>query len=73
MAKGHRLVADVWALFEQTCEETALKELLCSLKMSTTLTLPPTPTKEEPMEGEAATAPVKILELPIYVNLGWQV
>ena len=77
VAKGHQMVAEGWALFEQTCEETApgeLRQLLRSLKMSTTPTPPPTPTKDKPMEGTSgeapAPAPVKILESPIYVNLG---
>ena len=77
VTKGHKLVVDGWALFEQTCKETApdkLRQLLHSLKMFTTPTPPPTPTKDEPMEGTSAEAPapapVKILESPIYVNLG---
>ena len=69
------MVADGWALFEQTCEETApgeLRQLLRSLKMTTTPTPPATPTKDEQMEDTSAEAPApaKILESPIYVNLG---
>ena len=54
------MVAEGWALFEQMCEETApgeLRQLLRSLKMSTTPTPPPTPTKDEPMEGTSEEAP----------------
>ena len=78
VAKGHKLVADGWALFQKMGEETALGELqqlLCSLKISTTpLTTPTTLTKlkkekeEEQMEEEPGTS--KIVEIPIYIKLG---
>ena len=69
------MVSDGWVLFEKTAEETApgeLRQLLRSLKMSTTpLATPITPTKvkqeEEAMEQEPGTS--KIVETPIYVKL----
>ena len=75
VAKGHKMVSDGWALFEKTAEETVpgeLRQLLQSLKMSTTpLATPTTPTKvkqeEEAMEQEPGTS--KIVETPIYVKL----
>ena len=77
VAKGHKMVSDGWVLFEKTAEETApgeLRQLLRSLKMSTTPpATPTTPTKvkkeeeEEEMEQEPGTS--KIVETPIYVKL----
>ena len=55
MAKGHKMVYEGWALFEKTAEETApgeLRQLLRSLKMTTTPPLTPTKMKEEKEEGE---------------------
>ena len=80
-SQGHRMVSDGWVLFEKTAEETApgeLRQLLRSLKMSTTPpATPTTPTKvkkeeeeeekEEEMEQEPGTS--KIVETPIYVKL----
>ena len=77
MAKGHKMVYEGWAFFEKTAEEMApgeLRQLLCSLKMTTTP--PPTPTKmkEEKEEGEEQMedepGPSKIVEKLIYVKLG---
>ena len=74
------MVSDGWVLFEKTAEETApgeLRQLLRSLKMSTTPpATPTTPTKvkkeeeeeeEEEMEQEPGMS--KIVETPIYVKL----
>ena len=71
------MVSDGWVLFEKMAEETApgeLRQLLQSLKMSTTPpATPTTPTKvkkeeeEEEMEQEPGTS--KIVETPIYVKL----
>ena len=68
VAKSHKMVYEGWALFEKTAEETApeLRQLLRSLKMTTTP--PPTPTKmkEEKEEGEEQMedepGPSKIVE-----------
>ena len=69
------MVSDGWVLFEKTAEETApgeLRQLLRSLKMSTTPpATPTTPMKvkkeEKEMEQEPGTS--KIVETPIYVKL----
>ena len=71
------MVSDGWVLFEITAEETApgeLRQLLRSLKMSTTpMATPTTPMKvkkeeeEEEMEQEPGMS--KIVETPIYVKL----
>ena len=70
------MISDCWVLFEKTAEETApgeLRQLLWSLKMSTTPpATPTTPTKvkkeeEEEMEQEPGMS--KIVETPIYVKL----
>ena len=69
------MVSDGWVLFEKMAEETApgeLRQLLRSLKMSTTpRATPTTPMKvkqeEEAMEQEPGTS--KIVETPIYVKL----
>ena len=57
VAKGHKMVSDGWVLFEKTAEETALgelRQLLQSLKMSTTPpATPTTPTKVKQEEEEA--------------------
>ena len=77
VAKGHKMVDEGWALFEKTAEEMApgeLRQLLRSLKMTTTP--PPTPMKmkEEKEEGEEQmedeSGPSKIAEKLIYVKLG---
>ena len=79
VAKGHKMVSDGWVLFEKMAEETApgeLRQLLRSLKMSTTPpATPTTPTKvkkeeeeeEEEMEQEPGMS--KIVETPVYVKL----
>ena len=70
------MVSDGWVLFEKMAEETGpgeLRQLLRSLKMSTTP--PATPTtrtkvkqeEEEAMEQETGTS--KIVETPIFVKL----
>ena len=55
VSRGHKLVADGWAVFEQACEEAGpgeLPQLLRSLKGAVTPMGPPatptTPVKEEP-------------------------
>ena len=77
VAKGHKMVYEGWALFEKTAEETApgeLRQLLRSLKMTTTPPLTPTKMKEEKEEGEEQMedepGPSKIAEKLIYVKLG---
>ena len=65
VAEGHRMVAEGWTLFKQTCEEVGpgeLPQLLRQLKGSTTPspTLVPTPQvipKAEPMEEQPSPIP----------------
>ena len=61
VAAGHRMVAEGWTLFEQTCEEVGpgeLPQLLRQLKSATTPSPgPSTPVKTEPMEEEEVQQP----------------
>ena len=84
VSRGHKLVADGWALFEKTCSEVGageLPQLLRYVKQATTPTptpantpTPPTPTKvEEEMDVdvEASTSEEQSLrEKPIHVTEG---
>ena len=83
VAAGHRVVAEGWTLFEQTCEEVGsgeLPQLLRQLKSATTPTPTPTPgpstpTKEErevPMEEDVAVKQEReaINKTPIMIKLG---
>ena len=86
VSRGHKLVADGWALFEKTCSEVGageLPQLLRYVKQATTPTptpastpTPPTPTKvEEEMDVdvdmEASTSEEQPLrEKPIHITEG---
>ena len=85
VAAGHRMVAEGWTLFEQTCEEVGpgeLPQLLRQLKSATTPSPgPSTPVKAEPMEEEEVQQPEGaepealasasgINETPIMIKLG---
>ena len=55
VSRGHQLVAEGWAAFEQTCNEVGageLPQLLRYVKMATTPTPTPTPTKFETKQEE---------------------
>ena len=63
VAEGHRLVSEVWTLFEHTCEVVGpgeLPQLLRQLNGTTTPTPAPepSPVKTEPMEEEGEVKPV---------------
>ena len=83
VARGHELVAQGWAAFEQTCTEVGvgeLPQLLQYVKTHTTTTPTATPVKEEVKEEEEEEAmdvePAKkeegIIEKPIHVSFGGQ-
>ena len=81
VARGHELVAQGWAAFEQTCTEVGvgeLPQLLQYVKTHTTTTPTATPVKEEVKEEEEAmdVEPAKkeegIIEKPIHVSFGGQ-
>ena len=84
VSRGHKLVADGWALFEKTCSEVGageLPQLLRYVKQATTPTptptgtpTPPTPTKlEEEMDvdvGESTSEGQPLHEKPLHVTEG---
>ena len=81
VARGHELVAQGWAAFEQTCTEVGvgeLPQLLQYVKTHITTTPTATPVKEEVKEEEEAmdVEPAKkeegIIEKPIHVSFGGQ-
>ena len=85
VSRGHKLVADGWALFEKTCSEVGageLPQLLRYVKQATTPTpthastpTPPTPTKLEPEQEEEMDVDLEAStsepkEKPIHVTEG---
>ena len=84
VSRGHQLVAEGWAAFEQTCKEVGageLPQLLRYVKMATAPTPTPTPTKfetkQEEMDVEAtamtsADLPKidEFIEKPINISVG---
>ena len=76
VSRGHKLVADGWALFEKTCSEVGageLPQLLRYVKQATTPTPPPTtPVKMEEEEAmDQSTSEEKpVYEKPIHVTEG---
>ena len=74
VARGHELVAQGWAAFDQMCTEVGvgeLPQLLQYVKTHTTTTPTATPVKEEVKE-EPAKKEEGIIEKPIHVSFGGQ-
>ena len=79
VSRGHQLVAEGWAQFEEVCTEVGVGELPALLRYVKTTTTPPptsvptptkTPTPEEQMDVEEAAEQKPMIEKPIHVTEG---